>query len=219
MFHLDNSSRISAIGTQFPSTTYFLAWYKEWLPIRNKNASAFYNQARVINRGQITAQTGSGTTSTEILLFNFSNGVRQWKGLNVTGGPWQSSEFTFKSTASLKADVQLSAGRSYSLYTQEKQIVPLSGRKRLTAQTRVSSWGFSNGGAVRAKLYIETGSSWTWYDSGSFQLNSSTSTVLVLDLSKIPPAALVDVKEMGVQYACNTNGGQAAVYLAYITVE
>ena len=137
----------------------------------------------------------------------------------MTGGPWQSHEFIFKSTASLKADIQLSAGRTYSLYTQEKQIVPVSGRKRSTAQVRVSSWGFSSGGAIRAKLYIETGSSWTWYDSGSVQLNSSTSTVLVLDLSKIPSAALADVKGMGIEYSSNTNGGQAAVYVAYVAVE
>jgi mannan endo-1,4-beta-mannosidase len=198
---------------------YFLVWYQEWLPIRNKNASAFYNHARVVNRGQITVQTGSGTTSTELLLFNFSNGVRQWKGSNVTGGPWQSSEFMFRSTASLKAHIQLTAGRIYSLYTQERQIVELSGRKRLTAQVRVSPWGFTSGGTVSAKLYIQTGPSRTWYDSGLVQLNSGTSTVLVLDISKIPSAALADVKGMGVEYLSNTNGGEAAVYLSYVAVE
>ena len=194
-------------------------WYQEWLPIRNKNASAFYNHARVLNRGQITAQTGSGTTSTEILLFNFSNGVRQWKGLNVTGGPWQSSEFMFRATASIKANIQLTVGRIYSLYTLEKQIVGLSGRKRLTAQARVSPWGFTSGGTVSAKLYIQTGPSRAWYDSGSVQLTSGAPTALVLDLSKIPSAALADVRGMGVEYQCNTNGGEAAVYLSYVALE
>ena len=128
--------------------------------------------------------------------------------MNVLGGPWQSMEFTFKSTASFKADIQLVAGDIYTLYTEQKSLVQLSGRQRLTARVRVSSWGFNRGGAVHAKLYIQTGISWTWFDSGAMELNSSTPTTLVLDLTRIPSAALANVRAIGVQYSSDTDGAE-----------
>ena len=83
----------------------------------------------------------------------------------------------------------------------------------------MASWGLANNGQIMAKLYIKTGSSWTWYDSGSVQLNTNTATAISIDLSKIPSGALNDVKEIGVEYTSAANGGKSAIYLSYISVE
>ena len=216
---------------KFPRTAYFFAWNDGWSPIRNQNANAFFNNQRVINRAQINlASTGGSVASTPstpttpskpsaTVLQNFSNGIGQWKGTNIAGGPWRTNEVVVSSTDSLKADVQLSAGKQYLLFTQEKSTIGLGGRKKLTGQARVASWGFSSGGSVSAKLYIKVGSGWAWYESGSVQLSSGSSTALVIDLSKVPASLLGDVQELGVEYTSNTNGGTSAVYLTYITVE
>ncbi len=131
----------------------------------------------------------------------------------------QSNEFVFKSTDGLKADVQLTTHGHYTLYTQQQSTFKVSGRKRLTAQARVASWGLANNGKVTAKLYIKTGSAWKWYDSGSVELNTYTATAISIDLSKIPSGELNDVKEIGVEYTSTANGDRSAIYLSYISVE
>ncbi len=137
----------------------------------------------------------------------------------MNGGPWQSNEFVVKSTESLKADIQLTANGRYALYTQQKSAFRLSGRKKLIAQARVASWGFANNGQITAKLYIKTGSSWKWYDSGSVPLNNYAATAIVLNLSQIPSGELNDVQEIGVEYTSNANGSNSAIYLSHISVE
>ena len=219
--------RLSAVQSVFPRVAYFLAWNDGWSPVRNRNAFAFLNSPQIINRGQITINGGTNTgptssgasSSLNTVLFNFSNGVGEWKGSNVIGGPWQSNEFIVKSTESLKADIQLSAGGRYVLYTQQKSAFNLNGRKKLTAQARVASWGFSNNGKISAKLYIKTGSAWKWYDSGEVELNNNSATTLSLNLNKISSGELNDVQEIGVEYVSNAYGSNTAIYLSYISVE
>jgi mannan endo-1,4-beta-mannosidase len=124
-----------------------------------------------------------------------------------------------KSTASLKADVQLAAGGRYTLYTQEKSTFRLSGKKKLIAHARVAQWGFTSTGKIGAKLYVKVGSAWKWYDSGEVQLNGSTATALTLNLTQIPSSELNDVQEIGIEYVSNASGSQTAVYLSHISAE
>ena len=217
----DDSCRLSAIQSRFPRVAYFLAWNDDWAPIRNQNANSFYNNPRVVNRGQIGSNNNGGatTSSGSTILYNFSNGVGQWKGTNLAAGPWQSNELVVKSTDSLKADVRLASGKTYTLFTQEASTIKLSGRKRLTAQVRAASWGFSNGGSVSVKLYVKAGSAWTWYDSGSVQVNSGATATVTMDLTKISAGNLADGKEVGVEFTSNGNGDQTSIYLSSITAE
>ena len=217
----DGSLRLTAIQSRFPRVAYFLAWNDDWSPIRNPNAYSFFNNPRVVNRGQIGSNSNNGgtTTSGSTVLYNFSNGVGQWKGTNVAGGPWRSNEFVVKSSDSLKADIKLSAGQKYNLFTQESSTIQLSGRKRLTAEVRVASWGFPNGGSLTVKLYVKTGSGWTWYDSGSTQLNSGATGTVTVDLTKLSSGSLGDGKEVGVEFTSNANGDQTSVYLSSISAE
>ncbi|CAF1220072.1 unnamed protein product [Adineta ricciae] len=166
--------------------------------------------------------SSSGTTSSSssaTVIYNFSNGIGQWQGWNLNGGPWQSNEFTFSSTDSLKADVQLYSGGKSSMYTNQASTFIFSGYQRLVVRARVASWGFSSSGTMSAKLYIKTGSSWTWYDSGLTPLNSNSATQIILNLSTIPAADLTYIREVGVEFTSSDNGSQTAVYIAYITAE
>jgi hypothetical protein len=45
--------RPPAIESRFNLLSYFHAWYKEFAPIRNKNAYALFNNPHVINRDQL----------------------------------------------------------------------------------------------------------------------------------------------------------------------
>ncbi|CAF0810270.1 unnamed protein product [Rotaria sordida] len=214
----DYNRWITTIQSRFPRVAYFLAWNDGWSPIRNQNAYTFFNHQRVINRGKININDNT-TPSGSTILYNFFNGIGEWRGSNIIGGPWQSDEFIFQSTNSLKMDIQLTQSGHYMLYTQQKPTFKVNGHKRLIAQARVASWGFANNGIITAKLYIKAGSSWKWYDSGSFQLKSNTATEIALNLNQIPAAELNDIREIGMEYTSSANGGQTSVYLSYITVE
>ena len=177
----------------------------------------------MINLGEVHLNGGGGggsaAPSSGTVLYNFSHGIGQWKGLNLAGGPWRSGEASVSSTDSLKADVNLAAGKHYTVSTQEKSTFHLGGKKKLTAHARVASWGLANGGSVSAKVFIKAGSGWTWYDSGSVQLNSGASTAIVFDLTKVPAGHLNDVQELGVEFTSSANGGASAVYVSYITTQ
>lgn len=213
-----------------------MPWNDAWAPIANKYSCAFYNHHRVINRAGtnlnntlvVLSTTAAPSTTTtlsaaaaaaSVVVYNFSNGVGQWQGLNIKAGPWQSNEFTVSSTDSLKADVQLTAGGKYALFTNQTATFSFASYQRLVARARVASWGFSSGGSVIGKLYIKTGPSWTWYESGSVTLNSNTATQIIFNLSALPATALANLKEVGVEYTSSNNGDQSAVYLSYITAE
>ncbi|CAF1022566.1 unnamed protein product [Adineta steineri] len=220
----DYTRWLTAIQSIFPRVAYFLAWNDGWSPIRNKNAYSFLNDERVINRNKINLGHG---TSTEIettpskgkILYSFSNGIGEWKGANVVGGPWQSNEFMFQGMDSLKADIQLMANARYALFTQDKSTFQFNGYKKMIAEAHVASWGFNNYGEINAKLYIKAGSYWKWYDSGSNKLNSRTATALVLDLTQMSSEELNDVQEIGIEYTSNEYGSNTAIYLSHISVE
>lgn len=161
----------------------------------------------------------TGTTSGSAVLHNFSRGVGQWKGTNIVGGPWQTNEQQVQATDSIKADIRLTAGTRYTLFTNEAPSTSLVGKRTLTARARVASWGFTSGGAISAKLYVKVGGAWKWYDSGAQNLNSGAFTTFSINLSTIPAAELGDVKEIGIDMTSNTNGAQTSVYVAYVTVE
>ncbi|UQZ37323.1 carbohydrate-binding protein [Paenibacillus sp. PK3_47] len=152
---------------------------------------------------------GAATT-----LYDFESGTSGWSGSSITGGPWVTSEWKAAGTQSLKADVYFSSGSAHSLYITGNQ--NLSGKSSLKATVKHAAWG-SFGSGISAKLYVKTGSGWTWYDGGSAQINSSGYT-LTLPLSSIPN--LSSVKEIGVEFrAASNSSGQSAIYVDKVTVQ
>lgn len=215
--------RINAIHSKFPRAIYFFAWNDKWAPTKNLNAKAFFTHSRVINLAQVNlGNTGSASTSassTSSILYSFSQGIGQWKGSNLVGGPWQTTDFVVKGLSSLKADVRLSTGQRYTVFSQDSSTFKFSGKKRLTCDVRVATWGFPNGGTINAKLYIKAGAAWQWYDSGVTQLSAGNTKSLVLDLTKVSSGDLSDVREIGVDFTSNTNGDQTSLYVSSLSVE
>ena len=147
-------------------------------------------------------------------LYDFESGTSGWSGSGITGGPWVTSEWKAAGTNSLKADVYLSSGSAHSLYFTGNR--NLSGKSSLKATVKHATWG-SFGSGISAKLYVKTGSGWTWYDGGITQINSTGST-LTLSLSNI--SNLSDVKEVGVEFKASSNSsGQSAIYVDNVTVQ
>ncbi|WP_245625051.1 glycoside hydrolase family 5 protein [Paenibacillus stellifer] len=162
---------------------------------------------------------GGGTNpdpgSSATTLYDFESGTQSWQGSNVSGGPWTTNEWKSTGTYSLKGDVNFSSNSAHYLYYTGDQ--SLSGKSTLKATVKHASWG-SVGSGIYAKLYVKTGSGWTWYDSGATLINSSGGTTLSLSLSSIPNLSLV--KEIGVQFLASSNSsGQSAVYVDSVTVQ
>lgn len=152
-----------------------------------------------------------GTVTT---LYDFESGTSGWSGSGITGGPWVTSEWKAAGTNSLKADVYLSSGSTHSLYFTGNH--NLSGKSSLKATVKHATWG-SFGNGISAKMYVKTGSGWTWYDGGITQINSTGST-LTLSLSNI--SNLSNVKEIGVEFRASSNSsGQSAIYVDNVTLQ
>lgn len=144
---------------------------------------------------------GAGGSSSSSILYNFESGLEGWTGSNLSGGPWAVNEWSNNGSNSLKADINLANAAQYYLLGAVSQ--NLSGKSQLKAVVRHATWGNQGTGMI-AKLYIKTGSSYTWTDSGGVSINSSTAgTVLTLNLSGI--SNINDVKEIGVQFIAGSN--------------
>ncbi|MCL6601547.1 MAG: glycoside hydrolase family 5 protein [Paenibacillus sp.] len=154
-------------------------------------------------------------TASSTTLYDFEGGnVQGWTGSNVAGGPWSVTEWAASGSSSIKADVNLGGGQFTLTRTAAHN---LSGKSSLTAKVKHANWG-TIGSGLQAKLYIKTGSGYTWYDSGAVQINSSGTTTLTLNLSGV--ANLGDVKEVGVQYLSPANSsGSTSIYLDSVVVQ
>lgn len=114
----------------------------------------------------------------------------------------------------MKADVILGNGSNYYLKLTSDQ--SWAGKIGIYAFVNIASWG-DQGNGMQAKLYIKTGSGWTWYDGGSIVVTSNNSgTKLSLSLCSIPN--LNDVKEIGIEFMAGANSsGQSSIYVDDVT--
>ncbi|WP_261305027.1 glycoside hydrolase family 26 protein [Paenibacillus andongensis] len=217
----DYTKWMSAIKNKFPKAVYFYAWNDDWSPHRNVNGSNLMNDAWVVNRGEINlsslTESGSGSTVTPKVLYNFEGTAESWTGTNLTGGPWSVTDWKTSGSYSLKADVNLSA--SSKKYTLNRAATHNLSGGYTTLKARVShaSWG-TIGSGMTGKLYVKTGSTYTWVDGGTISINSSSVTTLSLPLSSV--THLTDVREIGIEFTGASNGsGSTAVYVDQITLE
>jgi hypothetical protein len=173
--------------------------------------------AKMSNRwySALTPLLTSGGSGSGGLLEGFESGSNGWTAGGVSAGPWRVSEWAAQGSSSLKADVALGAGRSYSLLKVATQ--NLSGGSTLKATVRAATWG-ALGSGMTAKIYVKTGSSYTWYDSGLATITTgSGGSVLSLTLSGV--ANRNDVREIGVQFfAASNSSGTTSIYLDNVTV-
>ena len=50
---LDYGNVVDVILSAYPQSTFFMPWNNVWGPLKNKNISSAYNNAHVINRGDV----------------------------------------------------------------------------------------------------------------------------------------------------------------------
>ncbi|MGO4547049.1 cellulase family glycosylhydrolase [Paenibacillus sp. 2TAB23] len=148
-------------------------------------------------------------------LYDFESGNTQgWTALNVTGGPWSVTDWAATGSSSLKADVTLGGGQFTLQYTGSNNF---SGKSSVSAKVKHAAWG-SVGSGLQAKLFIKTGSSYTWYDSGTVNINATGTSTLTLSLSGV--SNLGDVREIGVQFLSPTNSsGTSAVFVDNVVLQ
>ncbi|WP_246432065.1 cellulase family glycosylhydrolase [Paenibacillus endophyticus] len=148
-------------------------------------------------------------------LYDFESGNTQgWTALNVTGGPWSVTDWAATGSSSLKADVTLGGGQFTLQYTGSNNF---SGKSAISAKVKHAAWG-SVGSGLQAKLFIKTGSSYTWYDSGTVNINATGTSTLSLSLSGV--SNLGDVREIGVQFLSPTNSsGTSAVFVDSVVLQ
>ncbi|MDQ8737064.1 hypothetical protein RCO25_21595 [Paenibacillus sp. LHD-38] len=124
------------------------------------------------------------------------------------------TEWAASGSSSLKADVTLGGGQFTLKYTGSNNF---NGKSSISAKVKHAAWG-SVGSGLQAKLFIKTGSSYTWYDSGTVNINSTGASTLTLSLSGI--SNLGDVREIGVQFLSPTNSsGTSAVYVDSVELQ
>ncbi|MFN7250401.1 MAG: glycoside hydrolase family 5 protein [Anaerobacillus sp.] len=163
-----------------------------------------------------TVFTGDGTTppSQWETLYSFEGGTQGWTGASVSGGPWSVTEWSSHGSRSLKADVVLQGNSKHALRLIET--MNLSNRSTLSATVRHANWG-NGGSGMRARVYVKTGSSWTWYDGGYVNI-SQNATDISINLSSIPN--LSQVREIGVEFiAAENSNGNTSIYVDNVRVE
>ncbi|MGO4109738.1 glycosyl hydrolase [Paenibacillus sp. YAF4_2] len=147
-------------------------------------------------------------------VYSFENSTQGWAGFNLSGGPWLATDWAGIGNNSLKADITLGGGEYFLSYTGANNF---SGKTKLTAQVKHATWS-NAGSGLTAKLFIKTGSGWSWSDGGSVTINSTSATTLTLNLSGI--ANLGDVKEVGVQFLSPANSsGVTSIYVDSVTLQ
>ncbi|AUG78856.1 hypothetical protein CFP65_4095 [Kitasatospora sp. MMS16-BH015] len=149
-------------------------------------------------------------------LGDFETGTTEgWGAWQIKNGPWSVTEWSAQGTHALKADVQLENGESFLLHRFPAP-ADLSGRLILTATARTAPWGAQATG-TEAKLYLKTGPTCAWHDSGPFPV-TPTATRLAFNLANVPD--LTQVCEVGVDFAPAPGAtGQSAVYLDGVTAQ
>lgn len=210
----DYADFIQNIASNYPEAIYFIPWNNVWSPTRNLHPWSLFNHDWTINLGEVDIPTATTTT----VLYDFESGVNGWtSGANISGGPWDVTEWAHGGSRSLKADVSLSADEVYGVQvTKTQDLSALSGTS-IKVRVRHAEWGVWEGAAAR--LFIKAGASWTWVDSGWQSINSSNdATELYIGTHNI--ADLSDVREIGVEFKAGSSAsGSSAIYLDHLTAE
>jgi mannan endo-1,4-beta-mannosidase len=187
-----------------------------WLDMTQSDWKTLTYWGNLVKNDGVTSSSG-GTSSSGSIVYDFEGSTQGWTGENIAGGPWAVTEWKYNGSYSLKADITLKPSSYYYLKLSSTQ--NLSGKSSITAYVKHASWG-NVGSGMQAKIYVKTGSSYTWYDGGVVSINSSSATKLTLSLNSVNN--LSDVREIGIQFLTPSNcgnGESSAVYVDYVVIQ
>ncbi|MWC29063.1 glycosyl hydrolase [Paenibacillus sp. MMS18-CY102] len=155
-------------------------------------------------------------------VYDFESSVEGWS-INIdNNGAYNTanaSQLNFTAdqaahnTHSLQALFELNGG-TFDL--QHIGAADLSGSDFLAAKVKiVPAAGASLGTGVQVKLFIKTGSGWTWHDSGLTAVSDSGFATVTMPLAGI--ADLATTQTIGLQIVAPSGTGEAAVYVDEVT--
>jgi mannan endo-1,4-beta-mannosidase len=203
---------INKVQSNFPKAIYYIPWNAGWSPLnnnKNNNISGLFNHSWSLNKGEIWSGASLSTiVEAASVLFDFENGVQAWDASNQAGGPWAVTDWASSGNKSIKVDLALSAGAGYSVRLQQNQ--NFLNKQNLSLDLKLASWGNVGSGIV-AKLYVKSGSSWTWHDGGAVTVSSGQQKSLSINLSNV--TNLSQIKEIGVYLYLPSGSGQTSVYV------
>lgn len=88
----------------------------------------------------------------------------------------------------------------------------------LKVDVKISSNTGDFGTGISCKLFIQTGTGWTWADNGPVELSNNTESTLILDLRLLNDLDLVQA--IGVEFQIGSGcNGDAAFYIDNVRVE
>mgnify|MGYP002622421166 CR=1 FL=1 len=172
----------------------------------------------------VEVPVGSGMPPVAELLYDFESSVDGWTINNDSGGAWNTAKATgpmpstdaaSSGVSSLRADFRLGGG---SFELARVGDADLSGALALEAKALVRPGeGADAGSGVRAKLYVKTGDSWAWTDSGEIMLGEDGFATIRFELSNV--GGLDKVRAVGIQIVTDpASKGTASVWLDEVTL-
>jgi mannan endo-1,4-beta-mannosidase len=188
---------------------------------------------------QVEAKLGGGKTlehavrihykpgsaaSTNETIYDYESGTEEWTINNDNGGAWNTAKAAgverteaaaAKGKSSLKADFNLGGG-SFELTRVGR--LDLSEAASLSAKVKVAiASEASAGSGIRVKLFMKTGDSWAWMDSGENVLTGDGFTTIPFDIRNVSGKDFVQA--IGLQVLSPDDAsGTAAIYLDDVTM-
>ncbi len=166
---------------------------------------------------------GSGASASET-LYDYESGTEEWSINNDNGGAWNTAKAAgvertgaaaAKGKSSLKADFTLGGG-SFELTRVGR--LDLSEATALSAKVHVAlADNASAGSGIRVKLFLKTGDSWAWMDSGETVLSGEGFTTIPFEIRNATGKDFVQA--IGLQVLSPDDAsGTATIYLDDVTM-
>ncbi|HYH05247.1 MAG TPA: cellulase family glycosylhydrolase [Bacillota bacterium] len=199
----------------------FLAWSwcgnnaeNAWLDLTD-NWGGLTAWGKLVVNAMNSTPANTPPTNDSNIIANFESNTESWSGSGISGGPWVTNEWKANGMYALKADIGL--GKDKYFYLFKTGAFNFAAKSKLTVVVRHAPWG-TFGTGIKAKLYVKSGSSWTWFDSGAVMVSSDNKgTTLSLNLEKTNRS---DIKEYGVQFIAAPNSkGVSAIYVDCVTLQ
>ncbi|WP_411334713.1 glycosyl hydrolase [Metabacillus indicus] len=174
------------------------------------NSSLFFDDIRVANDGNGGVPNGgSGPGSMPEqpgTLYNFEEDNQGWvieqNNANATKAT-VTEDAAVKGVKSLSSEFDLEGTGGFEF--SKVQEIDLSSVDKISAQVKLSA------GTANARLYIKTGSEWTWTDSGAVEIDNTEFKTLQIDLATLENRN--SVKAMGIKIEPTSGSGKAKAYV------
>jgi mannan endo-1,4-beta-mannosidase len=179
------------------------------------SSSLYLDDIKVINDGTggvPNGGTGPGSTPEQPgTLYDFETDAQGWvvdqNQADATEATVTNKEAA-KGSNSLTSDFDLTKTGGFEL--TKVQAADLSAVDHISAKVKLSS------GKANVRLYVKTGSDWSWHDSGVVEIDSTDFKSLSIALD--PAWGLDAVKSIGLKVEPTSGTGKASVYVDDVAV-